>query len=68
MLGKSCELKRKAGQESTQQKYRRNNTFFCGGQEGGGGGGGGNFKIRISFFGGFQKAEFRCEAEKFHPC
>ena len=38
---------------------------------GGGGvgvkGGGGYFKTRFSFFGGFLKAEFCHEVEKFHP-
>ena len=42
------------------------------GGAGGGGGGGGvagmKFKLGISLLGGFQKAEFRHEVEKFHPC
>ena len=42
--------------------------FFFGGGGGGGGGLECNFKIRISLFGGFQKAEFRDVEEKFHPC
>ena len=34
----------------------------------GGGGGGGNFKVRISLFGGFPKAELHHEGETFPPC
>ena len=53
---------KRAGQKWVWQKlYQKGNDSFLGR------GGGSNFKIRISLFGSFQRAEFGNKAEKFHP-
>ena len=41
---------------------KRNEAFFFKGGEGGW-----KFKIRVSLFGGFQKAQLHHEVEQFHP-
>ena len=59
-----CFKKTKARQEHVEQKlYRKRNDSIWARVRGGR-----DFKIRIFLFGGFQKAEFCHEAEKFHPC
>ena len=56
--------KKKAGRERVRQKLYRKRSDSFGGE---GRGEGGGVKIRISFFGGFQKGVFRHQAEKLYP-